>query len=145
MSGEKCMRLYAAAGVPIEKMVLGSSFGSRMWRNTKGLSQPGETRRGGPPAPGAPRGPRFGFADIYYRHLQEGSEFKRYWDDQAKAAYLYNGTDFICYEDEESIAHKCKFVVEHNMAGIMYWQYGSDPTGRLLDAMTNPDNWKGAR
>ena len=34
--------------------------------------------------------------------------FKRYWDDVAKAPFLYNGDFWITYEDAESLAYKVK-------------------------------------
>jgi chitinase len=41
----------------------------------------------------------------------------------------------VSYEDPESLALKCKYVIDHNLAGIMFWEYGSDPSGKLLDAI----------
>ena len=38
----------------------------------------------------------------------------------------------VIYDDEESVKLKCEYIKEHNMAGVMFWQYASDPKGYLL-------------
>ena len=37
--------------------------------------------------------------------------------------------------DEESIGHKCTYVKENGLSGVMFWEYSCDNTHRLLDAM----------
>ncbi|WP_243132985.1 glycosyl hydrolase family 18 protein, partial [Robinsoniella peoriensis] len=57
--------------------------------------------------------------------------FKRYWDDEAKAPWLFNGDTFISYEDGESIRCKADYVKEHGLAGMMFWEYSCDSTKTL--------------
>ncbi|MDE3178299.1 MAG: hypothetical protein KGM47_01460, partial [Acidobacteriota bacterium] len=62
----------------------------------------------------------------------------RYWDSAAAVPYLYNPEKkmFVSYEDPESIAGKCKYVLDHHLAGIMFWAYSNNPMAmRLLDAV----------
>ncbi|MGB7200385.1 MAG: glycosyl hydrolase family 18 protein, partial [Acidobacteriaceae bacterium] len=63
--------------------------------------------------------------------------FTRYWDAKASVPYLYNPQKqiFVSYEDPESLAMKCKYVIDHHLAGMMFWEYESDPSGKLLDAI----------
>jgi chitinase len=63
--------------------------------------------------------------------------FVRYWDENAKAPYLFNSetNQLITYDDEESVKLKCEYVIDNNMAGMMFWQYASDPNEYLLDAI----------
>ena len=63
--------------------------------------------------------------------------FVRYWDEKAMAPYLFNSEtrQLITYDDEESVKLKCEYVLDNNMAGMMFWQYASDPKEYLLDAM----------
>jgi chitinase len=65
--------------------------------------------------------------------------FIRYWDPVARAPYLYNaGTQvFVSYDDPESVLLKCDYVLAHQLRGVMFWDYESDPTGRLLDAVND--------
>jgi len=41
----------------------------------------------------------------------------------------------ISYDDPESLREKCRYVREHGLAGVMFWEYHSDPTGALLDTL----------
>jgi chitinase len=63
-----------------------------------------------------------------------GQGFVRYWDSAASAPYLYNAEKhiFVSYDDPESMTAKCHYITEHKLAGIMFWEYSSDPTGTLL-------------
>jgi chitinase len=64
--------------------------------------------------------------------------YKSYWDEKAKAPYLFNDSTkvFITYDDERSVKYKCQYVKEHKMGGVMFWEYSSDPKGYLLEAIT---------
>ncbi len=59
--------------------------------------------------------------------------YKRYWDDAGKAPYLFNGDCFISYDDGESLRIKADYVREKGLGGIMFWEYGCDPEGILLN------------
>ena len=39
------------------------------------------------------------------------------------------------FDDPTSIAYKCDYIINNNLAGMMCWQNGSDTTGDLLAAM----------
>jgi len=66
-----------------------------------------------------------------------GHGYTRYWDAAASAPYLYNAEKqmFVSYEDPESLAQKCKYVLAHHLAGMMFWDYSSDPSNTLLNAI----------
>ena len=51
--------------------------------------------------------------------------------------YLFNEEtrQLVTYDDEESLRIKCDYVIENNLAGVMFWQFASDPKGYLLDAL----------
>lgn len=63
--------------------------------------------------------------------------FVRHWDDKAKAPFLWNAEtrQLVVFDDEESVKYKCDYVKAKNMAGIMFWQYASDPKEYLLTAV----------
>lgn len=128
ISVDASVRMFHQAGVPLEKIVIGAAFYSRMWKNVpdrnNGFLQmtPGS---GG-------YGPEYtGLASDYI----DKNGFTRYWDDEAKAPFLFDGSTFITYDDEESLAHKCEYVKKEALAGVMFWEYKCDKTGRLLDAI----------
>ena len=117
-SGVKTVEIFQEAGVPLGKMVLGAAFYGRRWdqvlsAENNGLNQPTADLAGWDGE----------YEDIVAKIGKDG--FVRYWDDQAKAPYLFNGTTFISYEDEESILAKCWYIKEKGLAGMMYWEYGS--------------------
>ena len=127
-NADYCTRLFHKAGVPLNKIVLGAAFYSRKWQGVQaennGLLQPTETLGG--------YGPRY--ADLEANYINKNG-FVRYWDDHAKAPYLFDGSTFISYDDEESIKAKCRYVRDHGLLGLMYWEHSCDPTGELLKAM----------
>ncbi|RAP78026.1 glycoside hydrolase family 18 protein [Paenibacillus montanisoli] len=128
ISVDASVRMFVNAGVPKEKLVIGAAFYSRMWKSVpnvnNGLHQMTGTSGG--------YGPEFTkLAEAYI----DKNGFTRYWDDEAKAPFLFNGESFITYEDEESLRHKAEFVQREGLAGIMFWEYKCDTTYRLLDAM----------
>ena len=59
--------------------------------------------------------------------------FTRYWDAEGIRNYLYNPQkeDFVSYEDPESLALKCKYVIDHHLAGMMFWEYESHHSANL--------------
>ncbi len=113
------IEIFHNAGVPYEKLVVGSSFGSRSWSGCNTWVNNGlgakATRIGG--------GPFGGYDKLKDTHINKNG-FTRFWDDQAKAAWLYNGDTFVTYEDPDSLREKIKMVKEMGLAGIMYWAYG---------------------
>jgi len=125
ISCAKAVDMFENAGVPAEKMVLGAAFYGRMWKGVdnihSGLNQRAETT---------------GRYTLSYTELVQSyvdkNGFKRYWDDDAKAPYLFNGDAFISYDDEESLRHKARYVKERGLAGMMFWEYSLDQTHTLI-------------
>lgn len=58
--------------------------------------------------------------------LSKGSRYVRYWDDKAKAPWLYNGDVFITYTDKEEIRLIGAYVKQTGLGGVMSWEYGHD-------------------
>jgi chitinase len=129
ISADTSVREYEAAGVRAEKIVLGVPFYGHTWGDVAdrnhGLFQPGKS-----------------VADAFANSgsIANGTVpngYTRFWDDTASVPYLYNASSrmFISYEDEESVALKCKYVQRHGLAGVMFWDYSGDTSGKLLDAI----------
>lgn len=128
ISVEASVRIFHNAGVPLDKIVIGAAFYSRKWdnvpANNNGLHQMSSGSGG--------YGPDYARLEAEFIHK---NGYVRHWDDEAKAPYLFNGSSFITYDDEESMAHKCEYVKNQGLAGIMFWEYSCDTTGKLLDAI----------
>lgn len=128
-SGNKAYDLYTKAGVPAEKLVLGVPFYGRSWfmktDDNLGINRAVDSvTRGG------------GYTFIK-DSIMTRPGFVRHWDDKAKAPFLWNAEtrQLVVFDDEESLKYKCEYVKEKNMAGIMFWQYASDPKEYLLTAV----------
>lgn len=120
--------LFHNAGVPLEKLVVGAAFYSRRWTGVKnvnhGLLQEAESV--------GMSGPKY--SELTPEFIEKGG-FTQYWDEDAQAAYLWNGSEFISFESSRAIEEKTAFVKETGLLGIMYWEHGCDSTGELLDAI----------
>lgn len=122
------VKIYKAAGVPREKLIIGAAFYSRIWKGVKnenhGLHAPASQTGG--------FGPSYG--DLAENYIGHGG-WVEYWDDDAKAPWLFNGESFLSYDNPKSIALKCRYVKEAGLGGIMYWEHSCDKTGELLDTI----------
>ncbi|UFH53204.1 glycoside hydrolase family 18 protein [Spirosoma sp. KNUC1025] len=125
-SGDRAVKLYEKAGVPADKLVLGLAFYGRAWQlqNDDPQAHPRsivKVERGG------------GYTFIK-DSLLTNPAYKRQWDRKAKAPYLYNASlkRFVSYDDEQSVKEKCRYVKKHGLAGVMFWEYFSDPKTYLL-------------
>ena len=123
------VELFHEAGVPYEKLVVGAAFYSRQFDGVpnvnNGLLQTAETI--------GMYGPSFGELTEEYR---KAGGFTEYWDEDAEAHYLWNGSTLISYESPEAIRRKCLYVKEKGLLGIMYWEHGCDPERVLLTVMS---------
>ena len=120
---------YEKAGVPAAKIVLGVPFYGHVWGQVQstnnGLFQPGQ------PVPNA----FANYASVVSTMIGKG--YTRYWDKASSVPYLYSPDKqiFVSYEDPESLSIKCKYVLDHRLAGMMFWDYASDPSGTLLSTI----------
>jgi chitinase len=128
-SDDASVRAFERAGVPPGKILLGIPFYGHVWGDVAdrdhGFLQPGKAV----PNAYAP------YSAIAGTMLNQG--FIRYWDPIASAPYLYNSEKhvFVSYDDTESIAAKCRYVITHKLGGVMFWEYSGDPAGVLLGAI----------
>ncbi len=127
-SCDQALKLFVSEGVPKEKLLMGAAFYSRKWENLQdrnhGLLQISKL--------GGAYGPNF---DALDREYINKNGYVRYWDEEAHAPYLFNGSIFLSYDDEQSLTEKARYCVEEGYAGVFYWEHGCDKTGKLLDAL----------
>ncbi|SFG83200.1 glycoside hydrolase family 18 protein [Pedobacter insulae] len=131
-SADKAIKAYINAGVPASKIVIGLAFYGRNLT----LS------------PSAQKGLGDSIVSMV-NHYGKGFTFLKdslinqkgfvaYKDEDAKAPFMFNaGTkQFISYDNEWSVAHKCEYVLQHKLGGVMFWEYHSDKKGYLLNQIT---------
>ncbi len=130
-SVDQTVSMYMAAGVTPKKILLGVPFYGRAWSGVN-PSADGLFQEYAEPL----YEDGINWMDIKDKILTDSS-FKRYWDNVAKAAYLYNGDVFITYEDEETLANKVDYIMEKGLGGIMIWEYGHDINAELLHSLND--------
>lgn len=136
-------------GAPSEKIVIGAAFYSRGWgniENTEVVSGlPGLFASASVSGNNADQSDSFGATNDLPMAVGDGgiaggvwafrnfdtlhstySGLVEYWDDVAKAPYLYNGSAFFTYDNAQSIAEKANYVLEHNLGGMISWQASND-------------------
>ncbi|MBP2000447.1 chitinase [Paenibacillus shirakamiensis] len=108
-SVDNAVKLYKANGVSPSKIVIGGAFYSH------GTAE-------------------YTYDELLASYINKNG-WTRQWDDVAKAPYLTNGTSFLSYDDEQSLTEKVKYLKAQGLAGIMFWEYGQNTGGQLLNAI----------
>jgi chitinase len=129
ISTDYAVQYLLKLGIPPEKIVIGGAFYGKIWENVpdtaNGLYQPG----------------KFKSTAHYKKLVQEftaANGYSYYWDEVAKAPYLYNRAQklFVTYDDKRSIQAKTQYVIDKKLGGIMFWQLTEDTfKDGLLDAI----------
>lgn len=139
---EAVVNAYLAAGLPAAKLVVGVPFYGRGWKGVgpanNGLRQPSQ---GG--APGTyPPDMEWAYRDIVDRLATRPGVYKRFWDDNARAPWIYavgeNGGTFVTYEDVQSLRGKTSLIRAKGLGGVMFWELSSDtknPSDSLLQVL----------
>jgi len=129
-SAHETVERFYKAGVPLEKIVLGAAFYSRMWKGVPDINlgrlQKAETV-----------GNYGADYSLLVSDFINRNGFVKHWDEDAKAPFLFNGSEFISYEDPDSIKEKCLYLKNRGLCGIMYWDHGGDRTHTLLKTMSD--------
>lgn len=126
---DESVRQHLAAGIPSEKIVLGVAFYGRGFAGVKpidnGLEQPYERFEGA-----------HDYSELAEKFIDKQG-FVRYWDDRAKAPYLWNSASrtFISYDDPRSIGIKAQYVKAQHLGGMMFWELSEDRNEELLDVI----------
>jgi len=131
-SADRAVSDFLAAGVPPGKLVLGVPFYGRAWGEVES-----DDASGGLFRPGKKPSERL---DTHYANLSAlaaGGGFERRWDRASQAPYLWSREKkiFVTYDDPESLRVKSRYIIEHGLAGAMFWEYYADPTGALLGTL----------
>ena len=129
-STDQAVKLYLNAGVPASKIVVGVAFYGRAWKGVPDNGVHGLFQKYTEAA--YPDG--LSWTDLK-EFLKPESGYTRYWDDVAKAPFLYNGDIFISYTDEEQIKYIGDYVKENGLGGVMTWEYGHDIDSELIKVL----------
>jgi len=130
-STDHAVKYLDSIGVSKNKMVIGAAFYTRIFAvdsnstSNNGLYQPCKFEKG-----------------VSHKQFNvkawEAQGFTYYWDDTAKAPYMYNPETkrFCTFDDERSLALKTKYAIDQKLDGIMFWQLADDNADHdLLNAI----------
>jgi len=103
---------YLSRQVPKEKLLLGIPFYGRSF-DCSGLYQRFQKSQ------------QYGYKEIL-NLINAGWSY--IWDDCAKVPYIRNpeNSEIICFDDEQSVALKCRYVKEKDVAGVIIWEVSED-------------------
>ncbi|WP_165003751.1 MULTISPECIES: glycosyl hydrolase family 18 protein [unclassified Enterococcus] len=166
LSVDQAVSYLRDQGASSEKIVIGAAFYSRGWNQVAkgdnpalpGLFQKAEQNNqdaDGTPSYGAPNSIKLTAGDqgrasgvwAFREHDKLKEKFpglKEYWDDTAKAPYMYSEStgEFFTYDNERSIGYKTEYVKEQDLGGVISWMQSQDrpSTGTTRDTLTKAIN-----
>jgi chitinase len=125
---EESVAIFESYGVERNKLIIGLAFygieQSRTYDSQTGIY-----------------GPWTNVGSVYYHRIRdyylEEDDYTRVYDANAGVPYIIknDGTVFISYDDPRSIIEKTNYVIDEGLGGLMFWEYGTDPTETLLNAL----------
>lgn len=128
LSLSEAVSAWQKAGIPAGKIVLGMPFYGYLY-TTNGSTPQGYFSR-------FSSAKSISYDKIVSGYLGNSAYIQRFHD-SFRTPYLYNGSTFLSYDDEASIAEKARFARESGLAGIGAWELSQDKNARLLRSAYN--------
>ena len=150
LSIDESVDYLIAQGAPSDKIVIGAAFYTRGWNEVESGTNtelPGLFQSATLSGKDADQTPSYGAANEAplsvgdsgraagvwsYRSLDKLKatypNLTEYWDDYAKAPYLYDATTgkFFTYDNARSITEKANYVLENDLGGMIGWMASQD-------------------
>ena len=150
LSVDQSVNYLISKGAEPEKIVVGAAYYTRGWEKVSegpDSSLPGLFGNAEIVAKDADQTPSRGGANEAPLKVGEGGRrggvwsygsldklkaaypgLKEYWDDTAKAPYLYDSKTgaFFTYDNQRSVTEKTKYVNENNLGGMIAWMASQD-------------------
>lgn len=129
-STDNCVQYLLNLGIAPKKLIVGAAFYARTWENVSpennGLHQSGTFKH------------FIGYSE-FPKRISASAGYQFYWDSTAQAPYAYHPTEklYATFDDKRSIELKTKYVLQHKLGGIMFWQLGHDTAKDGLLATIN--------
>lgn len=135
------IKAYKKAGVKPEDLNLGIASYGRSWTKVKSKKNNGLFQTGTVPAKkgkglGTWQGGVFECWDLEKNYINKNG-YKRYYDSKAKVPYLFNGKNFISYDDKQSVTEKLKYAGKQGLGGVMLWELAGDKKKTLQKVIGN--------
>ncbi len=129
---ETVMDAYIAAGVPPRQLLMGLPFYAYQWHNVSrgehnGLYSHGDPVRGNLNQSTA------------VTLLASSPDARLYRDPASQAPWIYDGDNFLTFEDPDSLRAKAAFARERGLGGMMIWELSGDTNDSQLLRAIRPD------
>ncbi|MFU0828123.1 MAG: hypothetical protein ACFWTJ_11490 [Lachnoclostridium sp.] len=126
VSLDSSINSWINAGFPKEKIVMGVPFYGHIYKAVTNANNGLNQAYSG--------GSSISYANIEANYLNAVG-FQRFFHDTARVPWLFNGTAFITYDDEQSMAEKAVYIKEKGLNGAMIWELSQDSRGKLLNTL----------
>ncbi|MDF2541557.1 MAG: glycoside hydrolase family 18 [Herbinix sp.] len=117
---------WIRAGFAKEKIVMGVPFYGFIYKAVEDNNQGLYRSYSG--------GASISYGNIAGNYLNN-PEFERFFHSVSLVPWLFNGSTFITYDDEQSMSEKAKFMKEKGLGGVMIWELSQDPNRVLLNSL----------
>lgn len=117
-SADSSIKIWKQMGFPTEKLVMGIPFYGYLYSSVKDVNHGLYQTFAGANS--------ISFGKITSDYLNKPG-FVRYFHSQSLVPWLYNGSIFISYEDEQSIGYKTEYIKSNGLGGAMIWELSQDP------------------
>ncbi|MGL4656794.1 MAG: glycosyl hydrolase family 18 protein [Sarcina sp.] len=162
LSVNDSVNYFIEKGAPAEKIIVGAAYYTRGWNEVgegpdaknpglfapakKSFKDADQTPSFGAPNEAPMKVGEAGRAGGVWSYnaldklKQQNPGLKEYWDDTAKAPYLYDEATgrFFTYDNARSIGEKASYVNENNLGGMIAWMASQDAStgGSKRDELT---------
>ena len=120
--------VFEEAGVDLSKVVLGAPAYTRAWGGVEDGGTFGYQQSGsGAEAEGSFEAGVYDYKDIVTDVVT--GQINLYWDDDNKAAFVYNGDEWSSIETTATIAGKAAYIQAKGLGGMMFWALSNDAEG----------------
>lgn len=120
------VKAWLNAGFPAEKLVVGVPFYGYRYNSVTNANHGLYQKYSG--------GSSISYANVVANFLNT-SGFVRYYHTESMVPWLFDGTTFISYEDEQSMGLKGNYIKSNALGGAMIWELSHDPNRVLLNAL----------
>ncbi len=126
-SADQSVKAWIAGGFPASKIVMGVPFYGYIFSGVSG---------GGTGLYKTYTSGKSISYDIVLTTYLNSSSYGKYFHQDALVPWLFNGSTFLSYENETSIASKANYIVQNNLAGASIWELSLNKGGQLLSTLT---------
>jgi len=126
-SVDASVNAWLKTGIPADKLVVGVPFYGYKYTSVSNASNGlYQTYSGCSSIP---------YSAIASSYLNAG--YVRYFHQQSMVPWLFNGSTFISYDDEQSMGYKAQYIKSKALGGAAIWELSQDPNKVLLGALYN--------